>query len=225
MTRSKVDVFIDTLSPEAQALRHDRGFRAFVRQAISDPENCRADCAGFFPDAPRLYVLTEIRPSMESSREYQRGCAVTTISEMDVRRFEKKVNSSGGENACWPWLGSTDWRYGTFYHNNRCNKAHRIAWSIHHGKPVPKNLMVCHSCDNTVCVNPKHLFIGTMKDNALDSMRKGRGGNMKLTAEGVREIRRSTLTAAELARRYGVRKREIYAVRSGSTWQYVTEEP
>ena len=73
MTRSKVDVFIDTLSPEAQALRHDRGFRAFVRQAISDPENCRADCAGFFPRTPMVAVLVEARPSMASSREYQRG--------------------------------------------------------------------------------------------------------------------------------------------------------
>ena len=67
-----IDAMIDTLSPEAQALRRDKGFRAFVRKAISDPENCRADCAEFF--WPRGWTRTGWSAvSMDSSRTYQRG--------------------------------------------------------------------------------------------------------------------------------------------------------
>ena len=66
-----VDALISTLSPEAQALRHDPGFRAFVAKAISDPENCRANCEEFF--WPRGFVRQGWSAvSMESSAEYQR---------------------------------------------------------------------------------------------------------------------------------------------------------
>jgi hypothetical protein len=75
-----------------------------------------------------------------------------------------------GPLVCIEWNGSRlKSGYGRF--NNQ--RAHRLIFEQVYG-PIPKNMLVCHSCDNPPCVNPEHLFLGTSKDNIQDSIRKGR---------------------------------------------------
>ena len=50
--------------------------------------------------------------------------------------------------------------------------AHRMSYQTFKG-PIPKGKFVCHSCDNKICCNPEHLWVGTAKDNSQDAKRKG----------------------------------------------------
>ncbi len=92
-------------------------------------------------------------------------------SELD--RFMNKVNKS--DNGCWLWTGGTRGigRYGHFWSNGKLMAAHRFSFETFMG-PIPPNFSVCHSCDVTLCVNPDHLFLGTVKDNIHDALAKGR---------------------------------------------------
>src|SRR3972149_68948 len=80
-------------------------------------------------------------------------------------------------NGCIEWTGGLDRNgYGIFYYKNKKFFAHRFAFGI---EKIPKKMFVCHKCDNPKCINPKHLFLGTPRDNALDCVAKNRTNNHK----------------------------------------------
>lgn len=95
------------------------------------------------------------------------------FSQSVVDRFWSKVVIPSIEG-CWEWQASTSGDgYGAFKVSGRQFASHRVSWIIAYGE-IPAGAWVLHTCDNILCVNPAHLFMGGNSLNQLDSSRKGR---------------------------------------------------
>lgn len=149
-------------------------------------------------------------------------------------RFWRSVKKADG---CWLWTASVNtWGYGQIRdENGRYTTAHRISWRLSHRREIPRGKEVCHHCDNTRCVRPRHLFLGTQRRNMQDKVEKSRQargethGMARLTEAQVQEIRlaprgnrRVGSVAAELSKRFGVTVSAIRDVRAGKSWSHIT---
>jgi hypothetical protein len=141
-------------------------------------------------------------------------------------RFWMSVNKT---DTCWLWISGLDKDgYGAFHsdHDGKSYKrAHRYSYALHKGK-IPILLNVCHTCDVRACVNPDHLFLGTMAENMDDKMAKGRhraidGENhykAVLTEEQAKAILLDPRPHSQIANSYNVARTTISSLKARHSW-------
>ena len=155
----------------------------------------------------------------------------STKAEYD-NHFWSRVNKTP---SCWLWAGRISPKgYGLYGRAGKTRQAHRISYEKTTGE-VPVGKFVLHKCGYPNCVNPAHLYIGTLKDNNRDRFLaghypKGEGvPNHKLTEKKVKEAKflwkPREISIVSLAKRYRVSGSTLHAAIVGKTWSYLKDCP
>lgn len=144
------------------------------------------------------------------------------MSQALTTRFWNKVEITDLLN-CWRWTACTDGAgYGIIKVNGKMLSAHRVVWELTYGT-IPPGQCVCHHCDNKICVNPNHLFLGTVKENSIDMCRKGRVARI-LTDEQILSMRalyKNGISCKELSQQFDTGYMNVYRVVTRRTWKYL----
>lgn len=148
-------------------------------------------------------------------------------------RFISKVNI-GKDDDCWEYNGAINSTgRGAFSIGRKNIKAHRFAYEMEYGE-IPPGMCVCHHCDNGKCCNPKHLFLGTIKDNVTDMIRKGRKITLfgehdpksrlkeKEVLEIVRLYKTGKISQFKLADMFRISRSTVEGILFGRTWKRTT---
>lgn len=146
-----------------------------------------------------------------------------------AERFNEKWTAIP-ETGCHWWTSVTVHGYGHVRKNGKWVKAHRVSYELHKGK-IPEGMCVCHKCDNPLCVNPDHLFLGTHKENMQDKVKKGRAftgnqkgvsnGAAKLTEADIRAIREAQGSCKQLADKFFTSPMNISLIKRRLAWAHV----
>lgn len=153
------------------------------------------------------------------------------VDDLSVKdRFWKNVRM-GDEDECWEWTSTMSHGYGKMRVQGQQARAHRISYKLANDRNIVGQL-VLHHCDNPICVNPNHLYLGSQQDNLADAIDRDRINpptgedhpSAKLTEAEVAEIKRCLASGEvqrDIAKEYGVREMQISRIKHEKNWSWV----
>ncbi|WP_161966785.1 HNH endonuclease [Mycobacterium marinum] len=160
-------------------------------------------------------------------------------SSWDLVRTRIEAKAIRSESGCWNWPNASPDGYAKLTISGVRDRVHRWAFRAYVG-PIEDGLHVLHHCDNKLCCNPTHLFLGTHADNMKDMADKGigaRGLNNscgKLTDEQVVQMRakyKRGFPISWLADEFGVHRNYVHQivrnkpVKNGRSARYHAGQP
>ena len=167
-----------------------------------------------------------VPPSHRDKSSYcSRPCRAKAQSKWQEKdlatRFWEKVNKT---DTCWLWTGAKlRTGYGSIRIDQKSVRAHRVAYELVVG-PIPDGLLILHSCDTPLCVNPAHLRIGGKQENTKDAIERGQhkvgelDRRSKLSTDAVLTIRiaaNNGVPGKFLAKQFGVSQGLISDIKLG----------
>lgn len=150
---------------------------------------------------------------------------VGTVTTHQRERFEAKIRRYDDPRRCWLWTGAkSSTGYGNFaVADHRTQSAHRVAYQLFVGR-IPAGRVVLHRCHRPLCMNPRHLYLGTHAIKSRATAQRLRVGTRKLSPKDVRAIKqayRGGELQRAIARRYGVAQTTIRAVCQHRSWRWI----
>ncbi len=156
--------------------------------------------------------------------------------EADQIIREKLLGHSTRKGDCLEWqkyIPENGYHYGMLYYHKtkKYHAVHRLSYMVFKGD-IPSGMCVLHSCDNRFCIEPKHLRIGTKKDNNQDMLKRKRGNPLKgkfhhkakLSEEDIikiRDLRSKGIILKEIAKTFNVHLATIAYICNGTIWRHV----
>lgn len=145
------------------------------------------------------------------------------VKNFPVRFFSKVLKT----DSCWIWQSSTNHAgYGRMNYKGIIEKAHRLSYLIHFGE-IPNGAHVLHKCDNRLCVNPEHLFLGNQQINMQDKFDKGRSQfgadapRAKINEAQAIAILLDNRPYSKIATEYNLTTSAVSAIKCHRTWKHL----
>lgn len=177
-------------------------------------------------------------PALRNGTTISCGCWLTSDKEKRSRNEHTFYSSliKNKKTGCLEWSKSIDKQgYGLSYINGKIERAHRVAWILNKG-PIVKGLCICHKCDNRLCANINHLFLGSHKDNYDDMVIKGRrktntpkgekNYRSKLKEEDIYDIFKKYhegMKFSDIAKIYKCHRSNIYLIIKKKNWKHLDQ--
>lgn len=194
---------------------------------IKTEEHFRSSSFAYCRVCSSAYDKARYRANLDAQRErgrsYYMRTRVLTGRRTVLDRFEEWYEPVT-ETGCWIWLGVlTEQGYGKARLKGKQIGAHRLSWMKYRGS-IPDGMFICHKCDNPLCVNPDHLFLGAQADNSNDKVAKGRQWR-KLSPAVVDAIRKSEGSHVEIAAKFGVSSSHVGNIKAGVKPLFYSHNP